>query len=710
MRQHANQHCRTRAYRNRTGAALRAASVASAVETLESRTLLSTYTVTNANDSGAGSLRQAILDANAHAGADTIAFKIGSGAKTINLAKGLPALGDKLTIDATTQPGYAGKPLITLNGAGAGSSADGLKITGSGVAVRGLVINRFGGSGILVLGKGANRITNCYIGTDSAGNAASANKAHGILLQSPNNTVGGARGADRNVISGNGMSGVFVYTSAAASNVISGNFVGTNAAGSAKIANGRNGVQIDGAAGNRVGGLKSGERNVISGNARDGVLIVNSGAQLNIVQGNFIGTDATGTRALGNGWYGIEISRPNNVVGGAATGAGNIVSANGYGGIVLFLATSYGNRVQGNFVGTDVTGTKDLGNTGRGVEFTNGAHDNRVGGTRFAERNVISGNDNGGVGFYSGSKMNLLQGNYIGTNASGTAALGNSKVGVTVTDSAGTNFIGGAHAGNVISGNAQGIVLSSGTAPSIVQGNKIGTDASGMKKIANAGDGVIVSSVENQIGGKKRGTGNIISGNGGDGLRIQNSRGNLVRRNVIGADATGLKALPNAKNGVLLVSTSVTHVRGNTIAFNGGHGVQVASGVDNPVVSNSIHSNAGLEINLGWDGASKNDASDGDGGANNLQNHPTLTSAKRTSTGTTITGTVTSKPKTTLCIEIFSGGGETFIGALFVTTNASGTASFSLKSGKLPLGTQIVASATSPAGSTSEFSAGVAVK
>ena len=697
---HAHRHRHSRSYRAFTRA----------LEPLESRTLLSTYTVTNANDSGAGSLRQAILDANAHAGADTVVFKIGSGAKTINLAKGLPALGDKLTLDASTQPGYAGKPLITLNGAGAGSATDGLKIAGSGVAVRGLAINRFGGSGILVLGKGSNRITNCYVGTDSTGSFASANGAHGVLLQSPNNLVGGARAADRNVISGNGLSGVFVYTAAASGNVISGNFIGTSASGTAKIPNARNGVQIDGAAMNRIGGLKAGERNVISGNARDGVLIVNAGAQLNVVQGNFIGTNAAGTGALGNGWYGVEISRPDNVVGGAATGAGNVVSANGYGGIVLFLATASGNRVQGNFVGTDATGTKDLGNIGRGVEFTNGAHDNRVGGARFVERNVISGNDNGGVGFYSGSKMNLLQGNFIGTNAAGTAALGNSKVGVTVTDSAGTNFIGGPNAGNVISGNAQGIVLSAGTAPSIVQGNKVGTDWTGTRKIGNAGDGVYVGSSANQIGGKKRGTGNIISGNGGDGLRIQNSKGNLVRRNIVGADASGLKALGNAKNGVLLVNTNATPVRGNTVAFNGGHGVQVASGVDNPVVSNSVHSNAGLEINLGWDAASKNDSSDGDTGANHLQNHPTLTSAKRTSTGTTITGTITSRPKTTLYVEIFSGGGATFVGSVSVTTNASGFATFTFAAGKLPLGTQLVTTATSPSGSTSEYSPTLTVK
>lgn len=701
MRKPDRQHSRRRVYRT--------ARVASALEALEGRTLLSTYTVTNANDSGSGSLRQAILDANAHGGADTIAFAIGSGAKTINLAKALPSLGDALTLDASTQPGYAGKPLVTLNGAGAGA-ADGLKITGSGVHVRGLVINRFGGSGILVLGKGSNRIANCYIGTDGTGSAAAPNAAHGVILQSPNNLVGGSRAADRNVISGNGSTGVFLYTAAASGNLVAGNFIGTDASGAAKIGNTKNGVQIDAAAGNVVGGLKAGERNVISGNGRDGVIIVNAGSRLNVVIGNYVGTDATGTKALGNGWYGIEISRPDNVIGGASAGAGNVVSANAYGGIVMYQATSSGNRVQGNFVGTDHTGTRDLGNAGRGIEFTNGAHDNRVGGAKYSERNVVSGNDNGGIGIYSGSKHNLVYGNYVGTNATGTAALGNAKAGVLVTDNAATNLIGGPGVGNVISGNNQGVVLSSGTAPTLVQGNKIGTDASGLKKIANATDGVYVGSSGNQIGGRKRGTGNVISGNGGDGIRVNNSGGNLIARNVIGADATAAVAMSNAKNGILMINTSGSPVRDNIIAFNGGHGVQVASGADNSVVSNSIHGNGGMAINLGWDGANKNDTADGDTGANGLQNHPVLTAAKRSSTSTTVSGTITSKPKTPLYVEIFAHGGRTFVGSVSVTTNASGVASFTLLGGALPVGTTLVATATSPTGSTSEFSPALAVK
>src|SRR5687767_3177635 len=154
-----------------------------AIETLEDRRLMSTYTVTSTADSGSGSLRQAILDANNHAGADTIKFAIGSGAKTITPSSKLPGRGDETTLDATTQPGYAGKPLIEINGASAGSGADGLKIFGAHATIKGLIINRFSGSGILVTGKGYNTISDNYIGTNAAGTGAAGNKAHGIIIQ-----------------------------------------------------------------------------------------------------------------------------------------------------------------------------------------------------------------------------------------------------------------------------------------------------------------------------------------------------------------------------------------------------------------------------------------------------------------------------------------------------------------------------------------------
>jgi hypothetical protein len=377
--------------------------------------LLSSYVVSNVNDSGAGSLRAAILAANSHAGPDTITFAIGSGAKTIVPSKRLDALGDGTSIDATTQPGYAGKPLITIDGSHAGSAANGIKITGSGVNVRGLVINHFGASGVFIYGKGGARVTNCYIGTDASGTFAAGNTALGIIIQSPNNVIGGPSAADRNVISGNGNCGVFLYTGVASNNRIEGNYIGTDAGGTKKLGNAKNGVQMDGAPSNLI------VRNVISSNARDGVLIVNGGSTNNLVQGNKIGTTANGTGRLGNGWYGVEVSRPNNTIGGR--GAGNVISANGRSGVVLYQATASGNVVEANCIGTDASGRKNLGNAGRGVDLTNGAHDNRVGGSGAGQGNLITCNIGGPIGVYNGAKSNVIQGNQTATAAAGAVPL-----------------------------------------------------------------------------------------------------------------------------------------------------------------------------------------------------------------------------------------------------------------------------------------------
>ena len=170
--------------------------------------------------------------------------------------------------------------------------------------------------------------------------------------------------ADRNVISGNGNAGVFFYTTAANHNTVIGNYVGTDATGAKAIGNANAGVQVNGGTDNTIGGTTAGARNVISGNKKDGVLMVTDGTQRNTVLGNYIGTNAAGNARLGNGWYGVEISQPNNLVGGTTSAARNVISANGYAGVVLYLTSSTANKVEGNYIGTDATGTKDLGNSG----------------------------------------------------------------------------------------------------------------------------------------------------------------------------------------------------------------------------------------------------------------------------------------------------------------------------------------------------------
>jgi hypothetical protein len=405
------------------------------VEAIEERVLFATFVVNTTADSGTGSLRDAIKKANSASGADVIEFRIGSGAKTISPTSALPQVTGVTVLDGTKQGGYAGKPLVEIRGDRAGSGSNGLVLTGGSSTINGLVINRFGANGVLVISKGGNTIKNSYIGTDLSGNAGAGNRQKGIILQSSNNTI------DKSVISGNTQSGIQFYTSAASGNKLTGSKVGTNASGTAAIPNGGSGVAIYQGANNTIGGTSSAQRNVISGNRQDGIVINTSGAKYNKVLGNYIGTNAAGTGAIGNGWYGVEISQPNNIVGGTAAGSRNVISGNKYAGVVLWLSSGSYNKVQGNYIGTDYTGSRKLGNGWRGIDISNGSSNNLIGGATSAERNVISGNNEHGVLVYQGSN-NKIQGNYIGFAANGTSALGNAGDGIRLPSARSVSIVG----------------------------------------------------------------------------------------------------------------------------------------------------------------------------------------------------------------------------------------------------------------------------
>src|SRR6185436_20383658 len=167
----------------------------------------STFTVTNTNDSGPGSLRQAIIDANNAPGSDSIIFNIGSGLKTIKPLTRLDNLTGPVIIDGTTQPGFSGVPIIELDGS-LQPDGNGLVISGGDSTVRGLVINSFRFNGIVIDTKGGNRVEGCYIGTDATGTVARANGADGSNVSVSNKTIGGATAAARNVLSGNKESGI----------------------------------------------------------------------------------------------------------------------------------------------------------------------------------------------------------------------------------------------------------------------------------------------------------------------------------------------------------------------------------------------------------------------------------------------------------------------------------------------------------------------
>jgi len=379
--------------------------------------------IANRGADGFVSLREAIIAANNTlngGGPDRIHFGIaGAGPHTITPASALPTITDGVVIDGTTEPDFAGMPVIVLSGGSAGPHTDGLVFMAGASEVRGLVINRWGvggpvrtgGSGIVADGTAQVTILGNYIGTDANGNAPAANGDWGIKLLTSNNVVGGASAADRNVISGNTEDGILVRSSSG--NVILGNYIGLNASGTAALANLGSGIWVHDATGaNTIGGVNPGEGNVISGNGAggswQGVLIQNSDG--NLIQGNIIGLNAAGTLARPNAGAGIELNSgsDNNTV------SHNVISGNTLDGVVLWNAT--GNTVRSNLIGTNAAGTGLVGNGDFGVWITDAAN-NTVGGLNAGDGNVIAGN---------GYRLGGLAGIEVdGNTSTGNALLGN---------------------------------------------------------------------------------------------------------------------------------------------------------------------------------------------------------------------------------------------------------------------------------------------
>jgi titin len=554
-----------------------------------------TLVVANTSASGPGSLQQAILDANATNGLDTIIFKIpGAGVHTITPANALPPITDSVVIDATTQPGFAGTPLIELNGSSAGGN-DGLRLQAGSSTIRGLAINRFTASAIHVLfPSGTNSIQGNFIGTAPSGTIARGNGIEGIWLSGSTGNLIGGIGTNGNVIAANGDAGVYLLNSA--SNTIQGNFVGLNAAGTAALGNANNGIYLINAPGNLVGGTTPGARNVVSGNGGSGLYLNGAATKGNLVQGNYLGTDRTGTVAIHNAGDGVTLNgAPGNTIGGTNTGAGNLLSGNSQGGVGLKGAGSDNNLVQGNFIGTDASGRRALGNTFSGITIF-GGNSNLVGGTTTAARNIVSANKLSGVYVTTNSVGNLVQGNFIGVDAAGTSALGNVINGISI-DNASLNTVGGTTAGarNVISGNTNyGIeVFGAAATGNVIQGNYIGPEVTGLSALANRLCGVHILSPGNTIGGSVGGAGNMISGNGQDGIFLDGARAanNVVQGNLIGTVAGGTAGWGNGRAGIGVSGApgntigGATANAGNLLSANGDAGIYlIASGATGNVI------------------------------------------------------------------------------------------------------------------------------
>jgi len=347
-------------------------------------------TIVNTNETGQGSLRMFIINANTLGGdaslnqsglvanKENAVFMISNGTDapglraannyfsggvaTISPASALPTISTPMVLNAQKQPGWTLAPIVELNGTNA-STASGLKVTGGGSTVRGFVVNNFQNwYGIELTGSGGNVVAGNYLNLNAAGTAAAPIQMFGGVgtENSPNNTIGGTAPADRNVVGGVTMqTGIYINGAASAGNVILGNYIGLNAAGTAAIPSSV-GVTVGGP-NNTIGGTAVGAGNVISGNIMYGVYVIADG---NTVQGNRIGLAASGAAVIEN-QYGVMIwGGRNNTIGGTAAGAGNAISGNRFQGVIVEGATATGNAILGNAMYGNGTLGIDLGNNG----------------------------------------------------------------------------------------------------------------------------------------------------------------------------------------------------------------------------------------------------------------------------------------------------------------------------------------------------------
>jgi hypothetical protein len=367
------------------------------------------FTVTNLNDDGAGSLRQAIISANAGAGADQI--QVNAGVGTINLMTPLPVITETVSIVNLN----TGSGRVELNGLATqsiGAASIGFDIQAPSCEIRGFAVNRFGEAGIRVGPGGSGTIIHQnYIGTDIDGTSVNCpdtvhpcgNINRGVWVNGANNVQIGTVGAGGvpNSISGNIGRGIVIGSATVGATVVNGaaiirnNFIGTDNSGNADLGNTQEGILIAGASGSQIGGaVNSNDRNVIIGNGSHGISIIadtspglNVPASNNVVQGNYIGYTLGSNTATANDGSGIMIQGSNNVIGGTTTntpnicdGTCNVISGNKANGVTLATSLATGNVVQGNYIGVGSNGTTSLPNRSNGVQISNLAGGNFIGG------------------------------------------------------------------------------------------------------------------------------------------------------------------------------------------------------------------------------------------------------------------------------------------------------------------------------------------
>jgi hypothetical protein len=539
-----------------------------------------TYTVTDSGDSGAGTLRQAIMDANSSPGADTIFFD--SSVTSITLTSGvLPTIVEGLIIDGTEN--HSAGTFVELDGASL--TGAGITITADGCEVYGMYIHGFTGPGISASGSGLNignstqgnvisgntgdgisfsnsnaQIEGNLIGTDTTGLLDMGNGSRGILITGPSATIRG------NVVSGNSTNGIHASGTSATGTRIYGNIIGLGSDGVTAIGNGANGVLFQsGADAPFIGSSNAADRNIISSNVGSGVAV---SVPDSLVENNYIGLDITGALDRGNASDGVNVGGAFSIV------RGNLICGNTNNGINI---TGANVEILSNWIGLAADGATVIGNTNFGVNVGTAATGAIIGTTTAGEGNIISGNGNN----TSQPAIRIapadveVVNNYIGTDSTGTLDRGNSGLGITTLNTASGVLI----RGNLVSGNgANGMTL--GGASSEVYGNIIGLNASGTAALPNTGDAIFLqpSAANPIIGSATAGDRNIISGNtgagagGSIGIRTR-ATGCMIEGNYIGTDITGLLDFGNQQHGIFVDLDATGTIRGNVISGNNQIGI-----------------------------------------------------------------------------------------------------------------------------------------
>lgn len=619
-----------------------------------------TFVVTNTNNSGAGSLRQAILDANLNPGLDTINFAIpGVGPFVITPATNLPTITDPVFINGYSQAGSSPNTnpinagnnatlLIVIQGPGAGFNTspvlNGLRLgAGSdGSTIQGLVINNFAqlstgnvfSAGIRI-DSGDNIISGNIIGTDPTGTSATVRNIYALRIVGSNNIIGGITATlttpenARNLLAGTYSTTNGVIRNNGNGTIIIGNTIGLNKTGTANLMSDSPGgicsSLIDGVT---IGGPSSTDTNVIAGHSTINILL--SFCDHVTIQGNFIGANVAGTQKVNNN--GMGLIAYNSPVNAPVTMFidGNLISGNTSGvrlGENCFSNSPIiGAQVTNNKIGTDVNGTTAIPNTLDGIWV------------KFAENTYIAGNTisgNLGNGLRIGKAKNTnVKNNFIGTDSSGVSPLGNGLNGIQLGVQVGAgvpafgDVIGGAKPGegNIISNNVgNGIKIISYTQQETIMGNTIENNTlngilinpfgstNWLGIFRSAGDLLLVGDLASQgdtnLG--PLGTSNIIVGNGQDGIKVVDSNSNTIQSNrvanntnvgieLIDSSHTLIGALDPANSALLPPFLNIPNPLGNVITDNGSFGVTVdqetGNATDNSILSNQIVDNNGNGI------------------------------------------------------------------------------------------------------------------